>query len=140
MKTNIEIRGLDETLGKVNVWERKKLDAIRAQVKKSTQKISKESKQKAPELQGPRAHVTLRGKKYPRGFLKRAIKTKYKDNNLFGVVHAGKAGYAWLAEHGHNIKGGRRAKAQPYMRSAEDRERPIFENTVRAIIAESEMI
>lgn len=140
MKTNIEIRGLDETLGKVNVWERKKLDAIRAQVKKSTQTISKESKRDAPLLQGPRKHVILRGKKYPRGFLRKAIKTKYKDNDLFGVVHAGKAGYAWLAEHGHNVKGGRRAKAQPYMRSAEDRERPVFETAVKVIMAESEMI
>lgn len=149
IKFNIEIRGNKDTIGKVSVFERRKLDKIRKQVKKSTKAIAKESRAKAPELDNwafysgkgkSRDYVWLGKKKYMRGHLKKSIGAKYKEQGLVGIVHAGKAGYAWLVEHGHKQKGGGVVKGQPYMKPAEEKERPKFEAEVRKIINESEEV
>lgn len=146
----IEINGLDKTIAKVNVFDRKAVNAIREQVKKSTTAIRTEARKLAPTLAKQvtsggrtwrRDHVNLRKKTYPRGYLRKAIKSLYKDNGLFGMVHAGKAGYAWLAEHEHTVRGGTtRTRPQPYMKPAEEKVKPEFECQVKKIAGADEEV
>lgn len=146
----IEIKGLDKTIARVNVFDRKTVNAIREQVKKSTTKVRTVARQNAPTLARQvtsggrtwtRDHVNLRKKTYPRGYLRKAIKSLYKDNGLFGMVHAGKAGYAWLVEHEHTVRGGKtRTRPQPYMKPAENKVLPEFEREVKKIAGKDEEV
>lgn len=146
----IEINGLDKTIAKVNVFNRKAVTAIREQVKKSTVAVRAEARQNAPTLAKQvtsggrtwtRDHVNLRKKTYPRGYLRKAIKSKFKDNGLFGMVHAGKAGYAWLVEHEHTVRSRKtRARPQPYMKPAEEKVKPEFERAVKKIAGTDEEV
>lgn len=108
MQVSIEVRGIQQTLGELKAWERRKIAAARKQIDKTALNIAREAKKGAPvdtgrlrssihvNRPGKSAHrYTVRGRSYSdpvagySGSLTRAVGTnvKYAAAHEFGTRH-----------------------------------------------------
>lgn len=121
MKLNIEIKGIDEAIERINMFDITTHSNVRKEVRKSALRLGRNMRNRTP---------------VDSGNLKKSIKSKFNKDGLGAEVGPtyGKGSHAHLVEFGHQKVGGGVVPGKPFITPAREEEKPKIIAGIKAAI------